>query len=156
MFSSEKSELDLLCDISSNFLNPDALLLHRITVTNGYAAILLGLEIDGYAVRRTDLVLTAVALTDRACIVKINRELLSQLLPDRHSLVGQLLGQRQYSSLNGARAGCRRRNGTTSSLPFLVLTYDFLVVSVAQEGQCNTVSTKQSSITYGIYFSFAS
>ena len=36
------------------------------TVTNGYAAILLGLEIDGYAVRRTDLVLTAVALTDRA------------------------------------------------------------------------------------------
>ena len=79
MFSSEKSELDLLCDISSNFLNLDALLLHSVTVTNGYAAILLGLEIDGYTVRRTDLVLTAVALTDRACIVKINRELLSQL-----------------------------------------------------------------------------
>ena len=75
MFSSEKSELDLLCDISSNFLNLDALLLHRITVTNGYAAVLLGFKVHGNADRRTDLVLTAVALTDRACIVKINREL---------------------------------------------------------------------------------
>ena len=131
MFSSEKSELDLLCDISSNFLNLDALLLHSVTVTNGYAAILLGLEIDGYAVRRTDLVLTAVALTDRACIVKINRELLSQLLPDRHSLVGQLLGQRQYSSLERCQSRMQTQNGTNIVLAVLVLTYDFLVVSVA-------------------------
>ena len=70
----KKSELDLLCDISSNFLDLDALLLHSVAVTNGYAAVLLSLEIDGYAVRCTDLVLTAIALTDRACIVKINRE----------------------------------------------------------------------------------
>ena len=58
------------------------------------------------------------------------------LLYTSHSLVGQLLGQRQYSSLERCQSRMQTQNGTNIVLAVLVLTYDFLVVSVAQEGQC--------------------
>ena len=69
-------ECDLLCQIVYQIVDLHALLLHGITITNGDAAILLGLKVNRDAVRGTDLILTAVTLTDGTSIGKVSIELI--------------------------------------------------------------------------------
>ena len=70
-----------VCDIAGNLFDLDADLLHGVAVTHGHAAVLLGFKVDRDAVRRADLVLAAVALANRAGVVKVDRELLGQRPP---------------------------------------------------------------------------
>ena len=52
------------------------LLLHCISVSNCYTAVLNRVKIICDAERCTDLVLTAISLTDRTCLVIVNKEVL--------------------------------------------------------------------------------
>src|SRR5699024_8218882 len=48
----------------------DALLIHRIAITDRYTAILAAVKVVGDAEGSADLILTAVTLTDRTGVVK--------------------------------------------------------------------------------------
>ncbi len=85
------SELDLLGDVRVELVDLYSLLLHRISVADGNAAVLYAVEVVGDAERCADLVLTAVTLADGARVVKVDHEVLGELLSDRVSLVAELL-----------------------------------------------------------------
>ena len=76
------SEHKLLRKVSIQILNLDSLLLHRITVADGYRSVVLGIEIVGHAERCSDLVLTAVSLSDVSAVIKLAVIFLGQLSED--------------------------------------------------------------------------
>lgn len=59
-----KSELNFFGKEVSNLIDRYSFLLHCITVTNSYAAIVFGIEIVGDAVRSSYLILAAVTFAD--------------------------------------------------------------------------------------------
>lgn len=66
----------LLFDISYQLVDLDTLLLHCISVSYCYTAVLNRIKVICDAEWCTDLVLTAISLTDRACLVIVNKEVL--------------------------------------------------------------------------------
>ena len=100
---SEKSELKTLSDILLNLCDGKANLLHGVTVTHGYAAVGLGIEVIGDAEGSTDLVLTAVSLTDRAGLVKVAGKLACELIIKLKSTLGELLGKRKNGRCGNPR-----------------------------------------------------
>ncbi len=100
-------------------------LLHRITETNGYAAICLGFEIVCNAERRTDFILTAISLTDIASVVKFAVVLLAQLGIDLLCTLVELLGQRQDADFNRCQSRMEMSSTDISTLQL------FLVISSA-------------------------
>ena len=69
----------------------NSLLLHRVSLTDGHAVVILGIEIVGHAVRRADLVLSSVALANVSTIVVFDVPILRKLVMDRHSRLCKLL-----------------------------------------------------------------
>ena len=99
-FADIGSIVDALGEIGNQLCDRDADLLHRVAVADGHALILLvRIEIIGNAVRRADLILTAIALADRAGVVEIDHEMLGEHLIDLVGLLGKLLGERQHCAL---------------------------------------------------------
>ena len=66
----------LIFDISYQLVDLDTLLLHCISVSYCYTAVLNRIKVICDAEWCTDLVLTAISLTDRACLVIVNKEVL--------------------------------------------------------------------------------
>ena len=73
-----RSERDGLLDVSLQLGDGQSHLLHGVAVANGYATVGLGIKVVGDAKGRTDLVLTAVALTDGAGLVELHVEVLGK------------------------------------------------------------------------------
>ena len=71
-----------LVEYAGELADSDALLLHRVAVTQGDGTILHRLVVDGDAVGRTDSVLTSVALTDRVLLIELAVEVELQLIVD--------------------------------------------------------------------------
>lgn len=63
-FLENVAEVDLLGDDAVELLDLDALLLHRITMTDGNATVVERVMVDSDAERSSDRILTAVSLTD--------------------------------------------------------------------------------------------
>ena len=57
-------EFNLFLNVLDCFFHAHADLFHGVAVADGYGVVFQGLEVNGYAERRTDFVLTAVTLTD--------------------------------------------------------------------------------------------
>ena len=86
-----KSELEALGDVCLNLGYGNSYLLHGISLTNGYAAVVFGFKVVGYAERSSDFVLAAISLTDRACFIKLNGKFLCKLVVKLKRLFGELL-----------------------------------------------------------------
>ena len=84
-------EIKLLFEVRLKLCDGEADLLHGITLTDSYAAVLNGVEVVCNAEGSTDLVLSAVTLTDRACLVEVNAEVLCKLCIYLFSALGELL-----------------------------------------------------------------
>ena len=63
-FTTRNLEIKFAFDVLDCVFYAHADLFHRVAVAYGNGAVLEGVEVDGYAERRTDFVLTAVTLTD--------------------------------------------------------------------------------------------
>ena len=126
-----------LLDEGENLVHGQTNLLHGITEADGYAAIFLALEVVGDAERSTDLIFTAVPLTNGTGLIVVHHEVVSQLGPQFPGRLGQLLGQRQYSSLIRSQSRMQTQYGAD-----IALAYFLLVIGIAQEGQSHTVSTQ--------------
>ena len=85
------SEFKLFFYIAAEIRDFYAFLLHRISVTNGYATVCFGIEIVCYAERRSDLVLPAVSLADRTRFIKIGGEVFCKFVVNLNSLVAEFL-----------------------------------------------------------------
>ena len=131
-------ELNFFSDVCLNLCKGNSYLLHGISVTNGYAAVVLGIKIVGNAEGCTDLVLTAVSLADRACLVKLNGELLSKIIVKFKSLLGKLLGKRKNCTLNGGESGMKMKHVTNVATLKLLL-----VICLNKECKSNSVCTKR-------------
>ena len=81
-----KLKFHSLFDVGNEIVDLDSFLLHGISVADGHAAVVFGIKVVGDAERSTDLVLTAVTLTDRTCLVEVNGEVLGEHLANLHSL----------------------------------------------------------------------
>ena len=131
-------EFDFFCNVIFNFRQGDTNLLHSISVTNGYATVIFGIKVVGDAEGSTDFVLTAISLTDRACLVKLDIELLRKLVVKLESFVGELLGKRKHCALNRREGGMEVKNNSNVTLS------DFLlVVCVNKECKSNSVCAKR-------------
>ena len=74
--SSILSERNSVLDVLLYICDRHSFLLHRVTLTDRYATVLNTVEVVCDAEWSTDLVLSSVSLTDSACIVIINAEVL--------------------------------------------------------------------------------
>ena len=94
-----------------------------------------GVEVERDAVRRTDLVLAAVALADRAGLVVVDHEFLGKLVVELHRGTGEhvLLGKRQDRGLEGGECGVEVQHDAHVVVALLVLADDLLIVGVAQD-----------------------
>lgn len=63
-FLENVAEVHLLGDDAVELLDLDALLLHRVAVTDGHATVVERVVVDCDAERCSDRILTAVSLTD--------------------------------------------------------------------------------------------
>ena len=99
--------MNLIFNVRLKLGNRKSYLLHSISITDCYASVNLRLKVIGNAKRSTNLVLTSVSLTDRACFVKVNAEVFSKLAIYLVSLLGKLLGKRKNRRLNGCK--CRMK-----------------------------------------------
>ena len=70
------SERNSVLDVLLYICDRHSFLLHRVTFTDCYAAVLNTVEVVCDAEGSTDLVLSSVSLTDSACIVIVNAEVL--------------------------------------------------------------------------------
>ena len=130
-------EFESFVDVRLNLCHGNSYLLHGISVTNGYAAVVFGIEVVGNAEGSTDLVLAAISLTDRAGLVEVNGEFLSKLVVKLERLVGELLGKRKHCCLEGSKRRMKMKNGTNVAAIKLLL-----IVSINKECERNTVCTK--------------
>src|SRR5690606_13300676 len=76
-----------LGEVGADLVEAHPLLLHRVPLADGDRVVLEGVEVDGDAVRRTDLVLAPVAPTDRTGVVEVD-------VPQAAQLRGEALGLR--------------------------------------------------------------
>ena len=121
--------------------NRDADLLHGVAVADGHGMVRRGrlvahgLEVDGDAVRRADLVLAAITLADGTGIVEIDHEFLLQVMVDFLGSRGELLRQRQDGRLVRRKGRVQMQDGADVVVALLVLPDDLFVVGIGQEGR---------------------
>ncbi len=131
---------DLAFNISLKLAYGNSYLLHGISVTNGYATVGLGVKVVGNAKRSTDLVLTAVSLTDGACLVVVNVKILAEVVKYLLCALGKLLGKRKHRCLEGSE---ERMQVKHRSYVVLFCINDFFVVSVNEECKSYAVSSER-------------
>src|SRR5665647_3176839 len=66
-------------EVTLDLVEGDPLLRHRVPLADRHGLVVEGVEVDGHAERRADLVLTAVAATDGLGLVVVD-------VPDRTEL----------------------------------------------------------------------
>ena len=104
-----------------------------------------GVEVQRDAERSADLVLTAIALADGSGLVVVHHEVLGQLVVQLHGRAGEnlLLAQGQDGRLERRQRGVEVHDHADVVLAVLILTHDFLIVSVAQDGQHAALHTQR-------------
>ena len=127
----------LLFKICFEIFDFHSLLLHRIAVTYCHCAVFFGIEIIGYAERCTNLVLTAVSLTDVASVVKLAIVIFAQLCVDLLRAFVQLLRKRKHTNLDWRQRRVETKNCTHISALQLLL-----IVSAAKERENHTVGSQ--------------
>ena len=83
----------------------DAFLFHRVAVADSDHLVFDRLEVVCYAVRRSYLVLTAVALTYRTGFVVIDHEFLCEHVVDFTRAFAKLLRERKHRALERREGG---------------------------------------------------
>ena len=86
----------MFCDVTFKLVDAYADLLHSISVANSYRVVFQSVEVDGYAHRGADFVLSAIAFADTACFVVIYAEFFCKVLINFRRFVAEFLLQRQY------------------------------------------------------------
>src|SRR3954453_7158609 len=76
------SSAKTVVQVRDELVDLDPLLFHRVTIAHGHRIVFHRLEVDGDAVRRTDLVLAAIAATDRLGLVVFAHEVRLHSLED--------------------------------------------------------------------------
>src|SRR5690606_13545827 len=69
----------LVREVAADSVQADPLLRHGVALTHGDGVVLEGVEVDGDAEGRTDLVLAAVATPDGASVVELDVPVLAEL-----------------------------------------------------------------------------
>src|SRR5512132_465399 len=104
---------EALLQVAEEAVDPDPVLGHGVAVADGDRPVLEGVEVDGDAERRADLVLAAVAAADRAGVIVISG-------PSATKIGGQLPGhgvellvarQGQHGHLDRGQAGVQAQHG---------------------------------------------
>ena len=99
------SECHLCFEVSYEVVDSYTLLLHCVTVADCNAVVLLkSIEVVGDAERSSNLVLTAVSLTDSTSLVEVNHELLGEHLVYFLSLGSELLNKRKNCTLERCKS----------------------------------------------------
>ena len=133
-----ESEFKLLVEVSNEVFDLNAFLLHCVTVTNCYAAVLFEcIEVISDAERSTDLVLTAVTLTDLTCFVVFNVELLGKHRVNFHCRFFELLCERKNCCLYRCKGRVEVHNRS-----YVALADSFLIVSVANDSEEKTLNAE--------------
>ena len=138
------SESDVVLDVFLESVYRDSYLLHSVAVANCYAVVLNRVEVIGDTKRCTDLVLAAVSLTDRACLVEVNVEVLSEIVEHLACLFGKLLGERKNCSLEGRESGMKVKNNTDV---ILLCIDNLFVISINEECKSNAVCTERTVLS---------
>ena len=112
----------------------------RVAVAHGHAAVLRRVKVERHAIRRADLVLTAVALADGAGLVIVAHEALLQLVVELGRGLGELFRQRQHRALERRE---RRVEVHDDAGVVLGLVHDLLVIRLAQEGERHAVCAER-------------
>src|SRR4051794_8003953 len=63
---------ETLREVPADLVEGDPVLAHRVALAHGDGVVLEGVEVDGHAVRRADLVLAPVATADGAGVVEVD------------------------------------------------------------------------------------
>ena len=110
----ERLHADAALDDFPQTADGDALLKHRVAVTEGHATIFEGIVVDGDAVRRTDGVLATVAFADGVFLIILAVEVEAQVVEDFAGLFGQavFLDQRQDGQFDRSQAGGQPQHDT--------------------------------------------
>ena len=117
------------------------------TVTQWSAGVFFithGLEIHRDTEGRADLVLAAIALTDRAGLVVVHHKVLGELCIDILGGGPKLFGERQHSAPEGGKGGVEVHDHTGV---VLFGVHHLLVVGIHQESQRDTVGAREGSMT---------
>ena len=134
----EIGERDLLFNHGTEVFDLHALLRHVVAVAYGDAAVVQRIVVHGYAERRSNGVLAAIALSNRVFLVVLVGEVVLELVYD---LLGQfrqavLLHQRHYGHLDGSQRG-----GNLHYNALLAIFQLLYRIGVGQHGQAHTVYT---------------
>src|SRR6266540_3483983 len=68
---------ELSAEVAGELVDGDAILGHGVALADGYGVVGEGVEVDGHAERRADLVLAAVTAPDGAGVVEVNAPMLA-------------------------------------------------------------------------------
>ena len=117
-------------------------LLHSISVTNGYATVVLCIKVVGNAEGCTDLILTTISLTDRTGFVEVAGECFSKLIIKLKCLFGKLLGKRKNCRLNGCKSGMKVKNHS-----YVIFTDGLLIISVNEDASATLSAPREGSTT---------
>src|SRR5680860_1689801 len=79
-----------LCQVVLDLVQRHPLLNHRVAFAHRHSVVVNGVEVDGYAERRADLVLATVAAADGTCVVEVNHPALTELRSPVLGLRGQV------------------------------------------------------------------
>ena len=132
-----KSECHFFLKVAYKFINRHSYLLHRVTVTDGYAAVVFGIEVVGDAVRSADFVLAAITLADGACVIKVDHKVLCKLVVHFKRLLAELFGERQHGGLERSKRRVQVQHGAD-----VIIAHGLFVVCVAEERKGYAVCTE--------------
>ena len=135
------SVFKLLFKVSNKLVHVNSFLSHGVSVTDRYAVVLERIKVKGDAEGSTDLVLSAVSLTDLTCLVVLNVELLCKL----HVKVGsgflELLCKRKDSCLYGSKCGVEVHY--CSYVGLFAVADLFLVICFAYDSKEQSLNTER-------------
>jgi len=140
LWGTRLSELELCSDIAFKLCDGETDLLHGVAVTDGDTSVVFGFKVIGDAEGSANLILTAIALTDRAGIVEVYHEFLGKVVIDLLRLGCEFLGKGKDRRLIRCESGMEAKNDTDVILGGV---YHFFVIRITKEGKEDTVSTKR-------------
>ena len=112
-----------LGEVAAHLVQRDPLLVHRVALAHGDGVVVEGVEVDGDAVRRADLVLAPVAAADRAGVVEVDVPAVARSSAARSRAFGDRSALRLSGStatLTGASRGSSRSTVRLSTPPLVL------------------------------------
>ena len=129
--------LKFLLKVRFEIFNFNSFLLHRITVTNSNCSVFFRIEVISYTERCSDLILTAISLTDISSVIEFAVVVFAKHSINLLSAFVQLLGKRKHTNLNRCKFRMEMHHSTCRT----VFQF-FLIICCAKKRKYHTVSTK--------------